>query len=65
MNDLEYKALINFHPDRFADLQMDGLLSASEKQIQLSTTGKLLSRVVAMRLDPMIKGKTNGFSKTI
>jgi oxygen-independent coproporphyrinogen-3 oxidase len=65
MNQLEYKELINFHPERFADLQMDGLLSASDKEIQLSTTGKLLSRVIAMRLDPMIKGKTKGFSKTI
>ena len=63
--DIETKRVLNFEVDRFLDLQTDGLLSVNENEIQLTDTGKLLSRVVAMRLDPLMDGKVDGFSKTI
>ena len=63
--DDEIKKVLNFDVNRFSDLQDDGLLTVNENEIQLTDTGKLLSRVVAMRLDPLMVGKVEGFSKTI
>lgn len=57
--------LFNYQPERFKDLEADGLLRTYEARMELELAGKLLSRVVAMRLDPMEKRKAKGFSKTI
>lgn len=58
-------SLFRYKPERFLDLQEDGLLKTSEYRIDLELPGRLLSRVIAMRLDPMEKRKGKGFSKTI
>ena len=54
-----------YKAEDFADLEKDGLLELNDKGLTLSSVGKLLSRVVAMRLDPKQDGKSEGFSNTI
>ena len=57
--------LFRYSQENFHDLENDGLLRTYQAKIELDLPGKLLSRVVAMRLDPMEKRKGKGFSKTI
>ncbi len=57
--------IFSYKTENFSDLEKDGLLELNDKGLKLSSVGKLLSRVVAMRLDPKQDGKSEGFSKTI
>lgn len=63
INDI--KRIFNYSPERFSDLEDDGLLEAGDDRLSLKLTGKVLSRVVAMRLDPKTLNGNQRFSNTI
>lgn len=57
--------LFRYEPEKYQDLEEDGLLKAYKTRIELELSGRLLSRVIAMRLDPMEKRSGKSFSKII
>lgn len=59
------RRILKYDAGRFADLEADRLLNATNDELILTLPGKLMSRVVAMRLDPLIGEETTGFSRTI
>lgn len=61
----EILEVFDYEPRNFSDLEKDKLLVAGDDKLELTLTGKLLSRVVSMRLDPKVKGESKIFSRTI
>ena len=61
----EVKSILGYHPDRFSEMEEDGLVKASEDELTLTVQGMLLARVVAMKLDPFLDTGKTRFSSTM
>ncbi|MFA6923289.1 MAG: oxygen-independent coproporphyrinogen III oxidase [Bacteroidales bacterium] len=59
------KNIIEFNPIKFKEFENDGLVSIKENIIQVSETGMLVVRNIAMAFDPFLKVENNKFSKTV
>ncbi len=61
----DLKDILAFSEDNFRELERDGLLSIDQEKISASKLGKLLIRVIAMKLDPKYNSYQKSFSRTI
>ena len=57
--------LIDFSPDNFIDFIGDGILDIESGIINVYEKGRLFTRNIAMRFDPLIKKNIGTYSKTI
>ena len=61
----EIKRLLGYDPAVFAGLEADGLAHAGQDELTLTRQGMMLARVVAMKIDPLLEGDKERFSRTI
>ena len=61
----EVKEIINFSESNFDDFISDKLLTIQKNVIKVNNRGRLFTRNISMRFDPLIKKKIGTYSKTI
>ena len=57
--------IIDFSPKKFEDFIFDGLLKIDKNKLSVFEKGRLFTRNIAMRFDPLIKQKVGTYSNTI
>ena len=57
--------IIDFNPKKFEDFIFDGLLKIEKNKLSVFEKGRLFTRNIAMRFDPLIKQKVGTYSNTI
>ena len=57
--------IIQYSESNFNDLILDDLISLEGKTITVKNNGRLFTRNISMRFDPLIKKKIGPYSKTI
>ena len=57
--------IIDFNPKKFEDFIFDGLLKIKKNKLNIFEKGRLFTRNIAMRFDPLIKQKVGTYSNTI
>ena len=61
----EVRDIINFSQSNFKDFISDGLLTIDENHIRVKNRGRLFTRNISMRFDPLVKKNIGTYSKTI
>ena len=61
----EVKEIINFSESNFDDFISDNLLTIQKNVIKVNNRGRLFTRNISMRFDPLIEKKIGTYSKTI
>ncbi|MDD5569763.1 MAG: oxygen-independent coproporphyrinogen III oxidase [Bacteroidales bacterium] len=61
----EVKNAVDFSSDKFKEFENDKLLTIKGDFIQVSETGMLVVRNIAMAFDPLLKIEDNKYSKTV
>ena len=61
----EIKEIINFSESNFDDFISDKLLTIQKNVIKVNNRGRLFTRNISMRFDPLIEKKIGTYSKTI
>lgn len=57
--------IIQYSESNFNDFILDDLISLEGKTITVKNKGRLFTRNISMRFDPLIKKKIGTYSKTI
>ena len=61
----EVKEIIKFSESNFDDFISDDLLTINQNKIQVKNQGRLFTRNISMRFDPLVEKNIGTYSKTI
>ena len=61
----ELYSLIKFKKDNLDDFIVDGILEFKDDIISVKESGRLFTRNIAMRFDPLIDQKVGSYSNTV
>ena len=56
---------VEFSLDKFEEFIKDGLMDIKENEIQVNEAGRLFTRNIAMKFDPLLTKGVGSYSKTI
>jgi len=56
---------VKYAPERFREMEADGLLELSEAAIRVTERGSMFIRNIAAALDPAYKQQLNKYSKAV
>lgn len=65
MTAADIKNIVNYDVNKLVDFEKDGIISISEKGIELSELGHKIARNIAMAFDPDLKQGESIYSKTV
>ena len=57
--------VLDFNPSKFEDFVYDNLLKIEDSKLVIFEKGRLFTRNIAMRFDPLINQKVGNYSNTI
>ena len=61
----EIISILEYDPSNFKDFIEDGLMEIDGEKITIHKSGRLFTRNISMRFDPLVKQKVGTYSKTI
>ena len=61
----EIVSILEYDPSNFKDFIADGLMEIDGEKVTIHKSGRLFTRNISMRFDPLVKQKVGTYSKTI